>query len=108
MKRTQSSSIQGSTGLLVVALIGLLVAGGTFLATFITTQKAKTPNPRVNLRIPVPSIPARRPLETLPVVIQPSPIITPETEVPVGATEAALPPVESTPSATEESPVPQL
>jgi hypothetical protein len=43
---------QGSAGLFVYALAGLLVAGSLFFVTFITSQKAKTPNSMKDLKIP--------------------------------------------------------
>jgi hypothetical protein len=48
---------RGEINLLLFALVGGGTALFLFLIMFITTQKAAQPNPRANLRIPVPSVP---------------------------------------------------
>ncbi|KKS42086.1 MAG: hypothetical protein UV61_C0003G0061 [Candidatus Gottesmanbacteria bacterium GW2011_GWB1_43_11] len=54
-----------SNGILIFAVIGLLVAGGVFAFTFVTTQKAKTPYPNANLKLKVPVVPPRSSLTPL-------------------------------------------
>lgn len=60
----QNSNI-GSSKLVLVAIFGLVLAGLTFLGTFITTQKASTPDPRANLRIKVDNVKLRPTLPPL-------------------------------------------
>ncbi len=75
---------EGSIGLFIFTIAGLLIAGGIFLATFITSQKASTPNKYQKLHLPQiqvptpPTLPATKLIFSSPSAIptaEPSPIL---------------------------------
>jgi len=72
----------GSGKLAVIAAVGFLVAAATFFVAFITTQKAKTPNPHANLRIPVST---NIPRPTLPPLKKAIILPSPATESPISS-----------------------
>lgn len=55
----------GKSYVKLVAVIGLVIAAAAFFTAFITTQKANTPKPYSNLRIPPIQIPSPPPVEPL-------------------------------------------
>jgi hypothetical protein len=48
---------ESGSALIFFALIGAIVASAFFAMVFITSSKAHTPDPRANLKIPIPSVP---------------------------------------------------
>lgn len=83
-----NSTLHPQNTLLYYTLGGGMVALVLFLTSFILTSRAKTPDPRSNLRIPVPPVPEYQ---------LPSP--NPEIIIiePLPATETAQPTIEPVP-----------
>ena len=75
MHKLKIQSRLGATPLAIIALVGFVVAGATFLAAFITTQKASVPASYPKLKkitISPPPHPSMPPLKGIPSVEQPA------------------------------------
>lgn len=78
MSPTLDTNESGKSSLLILAIAGLVIAGAVFFAVFITSQRARTVDPRLNnLRLYIASPPPR---DTIPPLTRPVREITPSPE----------------------------